>query len=279
LWSNDNDVDACNTFRWNFKHTLFECDIRGLNLKELPKVDVITAGFPCQPFSLAGNREGLKSAEGKMFFQILKVMKKLKPKVVLMENVKNIQLLDKGKTLKKILRNIKDNGYYVKFQEICTAEYTQIPQTRRRVFFVCHLQKSQSEKFKFPEPVNSPLPITDFFDKFVEKHFWFSEKKAKKFVKIIKEDNVMYKDGWYKKIYKLKQNLAPTITCSQGNLTVFKKGKRFRTFTPSEELRLQGFPENFYFPVSQSRKHELIGNAVSVPVIKLLAEAIKKSLK
>ena len=112
LWANENNDSASKTYKENFKnHNLIEKDIKDINIKKLEKVDVITAGFPCQAFSVAGYQKGFKDSRGNLFFNILDFVSQLKPKVLFLENVKNLKSHDGGKTFKVIYKTFWSNFY------------------------------------------------------------------------------------------------------------------------------------------------------------------------
>ena len=137
-WSTDNDPSASKTHKENFSHPFFEEDIYSLNAKQLEPVDVLVAGFPCQAFSVAGYRKGFEDERGNIFFQIIRVIQELseKPKIVFLENVKNIKGHDGGRTFKQIQKSLEDEGYCVFLETMNTFKHTGIPQNRERAFIV-----------------------------------------------------------------------------------------------------------------------------------------------
>jgi DNA-cytosine methyltransferase len=138
-WANEFDPSACRTYRFNHKHTLIEKDIHELAGAELPSVDVLTAGFPCQAFSVAGYRKGFQDNRGNLFFQIMRLVDEFeeKPKVLFLENVKNFKGHDGGNTFKTVCKEIESRGYSIFTQVLNTADYTDIPHNRERIFIIC----------------------------------------------------------------------------------------------------------------------------------------------
>ena len=148
-WANEYDKNACITYRHNFKHTLYEEDIWNLDPKNLKYVDVLTAGFPCQPFSVAGYRKGFEDKRGNHFFRILKYMDIIKPKVVFLENVKNLSSHDSGNTLKVIKDSLKEKGYKYFYKVLNTKDYGNIPQNRERIFIIAFNPKKVKKNKSF----------------------------------------------------------------------------------------------------------------------------------
>src|SRR5574344_2201922 len=154
-WANEIDEKACITYSANFKHLLINEDMTKVNPKELPDIDILTGGFPCQAFSVAGYRKGFKDDRGNLFFDILRYINNLQPKVVFLENVKNLTTHDGGHTFEVIQKELKSAGYYIKSNILNTAEYSDVPQNRERIYIVCFKDKNLFDKFKFPKPVKN----------------------------------------------------------------------------------------------------------------------------
>ena len=137
VWANEIDKDACKTYRLNHVSTnLIEGDVKKLNGKNLSDIDILTAGFPCQPFSLAGHGRGFEDERGKLFFEVSRLLKELRPKAFFLENVKTIASHNNGETFKTIRNEIKRAGYsFIPFI-LNAAKYTDIPQGRERIYIV-----------------------------------------------------------------------------------------------------------------------------------------------
>ncbi len=167
VWANEYDKNACITYRANFKHIMYEQDIWELDPNTLEKVDILVAGFPCQPFSLAGYRKGFNDERGNHFFRILEYINALdKPKVLLLENVKNLVSHDNGNTFKVIQEALISNGYSVKYKTLNSKDYGNIPQNRERIFIVCFRNDENETNrynhlFEFPAPIKLETKITD----------------------------------------------------------------------------------------------------------------------
>ena len=138
LWSNEFDENCNKTFRHNLNHKLYSESITDINFKKIKPVDVLVGGFPCQAFSVAGYRKGFKDERGNLFFQICRAIEELKtkPKVLMLENVKNLTGHDKGKTARVIVNSLRELGYSVFWNIFNTSVHTDIPQNRERAFIV-----------------------------------------------------------------------------------------------------------------------------------------------
>ena len=162
VFSNDFDENAKITFDLNFSE-IFETekqmvlgDIHNITASKIPDFDILCGGFPCQPFSIAGYKQGFKDENGRgnLFFDIVRILKAKKPTAFLLENVKNIKTHDKGNTIKVILEKLeKELGYFVKVKVLNTMEYGNLPQNRERIYIVGFLDKKAHDKFYFPEKV------------------------------------------------------------------------------------------------------------------------------
>ena len=159
-WANEIDKFACITYRNNFEHTLYEHDIFDLEPEKLAPIDILTGGFPCQPFSIAGYRKGFDDKRGNHFFRIMQYAEVLKPKAMLLENVKNLMSHDKGNTFKVIIETLEAMNYSVFTAVLNSKVFGNIPQNRERIFIVAFLNKSHFDNFIFPQPI--PLSLTIF---------------------------------------------------------------------------------------------------------------------
>ena len=144
-WSNENDPYSVRSFKHNYKHELYSEDIRKLNFKKIKSVDVLVGGFPCQAFSVAGYQKGFKDPRGNLFFEICRAITELPkmPKVLMLENVKNIRGHDGGKTAKVITKSLRELGYSVFWNLFNTSIHTDIPQNRERELLLFVLKMKQ----------------------------------------------------------------------------------------------------------------------------------------
>ena len=285
IWANEFDKNACITYRTNFKHKMYEDDIHNLNPNELPKVDMLAGGFPCQAFSVAGYRKGFNDTRGTLFFEIMRLVDTLKPEYLFFENVKNLEGHDNGNTFKVILNELEKRKYYVKYQVMNTCEYSNIPQNRERIYIVAFKNKDIYENFSFPKKLNKRKNIKELLDNEVDDSYYYTDKSN--FYPILKEqmksDDTIYQ---WRRIYlrENKNNLCPTLTANMGmgghNVPLVKDKKGYRKLTPRECARFQGFPEDYKLPnIANSALYKQMGNSVSVPVITAIGKEIMKAIK
>lgn len=301
-WSNELDPYACETYKNNFpQHKLIEGDIIDLPPSKLGYVDVITSGFPCQAFSIAGKQLGFKDPRGNLFFETANYIDKLRPKAFLLENVKNLRSHDNGKTIEVIRKTlVNDLNYSCKIFLLSAYEHGNIPQNRERIYIVGFREDigrpaghnylfNIKPDFDFYPP--KPTKLTNNFKQLLLKgqqdsKYYFS--KDHKYIPILKEymtsKNLMYQ--WRRKYVRTnKKGLCPTLTANMGtgghNVPLIVDNFGFRRLTPRECFNFQGFPNTFVLPktISDSKLYKQAGNSVTVPVIKRIATEIKKYLE
>lgn len=285
LWANEIDEKACVTYSTNFKHKLVNQDMTTLDPYTLPKIDILTGGFPCQAFSIAGYRKGFQDDRGNLFFDILRFIEAMQPKVIFLENVKNLTAHDNGHTFEVIQKELKNAGYYIKSNVLNTATYSDVPQNRERIYIVCFKDKKLADKFKFPKPVEKLRTIRSLLEGNVSEEF--SYKNSKYYEQLKKE--MTNKDTIYqwRRIYvrENKNNLCPTLTANMGtgghNVPLIIDNNDIRKLTPRECARFQGFPDTYKLPdnLPRSALYKQIGNSVSVPVVNAIAKNIMQVLE
>lgn len=281
LWANEIDSGASSTLQTNFKHQIFNCDIKEFSAPH--SVDVIVAGFPCQAFSIAGYQKGFKDTRGSIFFEMMRVIKSNKPSALFLENVKHLLGHNNGKTMSVIIKELKQAGYYVKYKILNTYKYSNIPQNRERLYIVGFRKKSDLSKFEFPKKVKNKHLIRDLLMSCVDDNFYYNDFKYYDEL----EKNITNKDTCYqwrrKYVRENKNNLCPTLTANMGtgghNVPLVLDDKGIRKLTPRECFKFQGFPSSFKLPkLSNSKLYKQAGNSVSVPVVKKIANNIFKVL-
>lgn len=349
VWANEIDEYACQTYRANFRHTLLEGDINliinpvsaepksiknedyYLRLQEKllsEKIDILNGGFPCQAFSIAGERKGFDDERGNLFWSIINVVTMLgkkfeKPRVLFLENVKNLMTHDKGNTYRVIKGEIEKLGYTVKEKVLNTMYFSSLPQNRERIYIVCFRDKQDADKFTMFDKIDgfkrsftkqerirqikdiieygNEIPEKYYYTKSKYPHYFITEDEYKSLnrtngvrINLDEDINEMYefyqvRRGMY--VRKNMNGVCPTLTANMGtgghNVPLIKDNKGVRKLSPAETLRLQGFPAGQGFimpsefkgkPFGDSYLYKQAGNAVSVPVIQLIAEEILKVL-
>jgi DNA (cytosine-5)-methyltransferase 1 len=283
--SNEIDKSASITFRSNNSHLLIEGDIHDLSHKEFPQgLTVLAGGFPCQPFSVAGYRKGFQDDRGNVFWQIHRIYNKVKPEVVFLENVKNLKNHDNGKTYNVIEEALRDSGYHVRSSVLNAKDYSQVPQNRERIYILAFKSKVAAENFEFPKKLEKSSSIEGFldFDTRVDEKFYYTSKTPfySELKKQVTEVGRIYQ--WRRQyVRENKSGVSPTLTANMGmgghNVPIILTTHGIRKLTPNECFRLMGF-EKFNLPegMTQSQLYKQAGNSVVVPVIKRLAQQIKK---
>jgi len=284
--SNDFDKNAKITYDFNFSDKMLLEDIQKISTAKIPSFDILCGGFPCQPFSIAGYRQGFKDVEGRgnLFFDIVRILKAKKPKAIFLENVKNLKTHDKGNTLSVIYNKLEKLGYKVTDKVLNTMEYGNLPQNRERIYIVGFLNKRVFNKFEFP----SKIPLTKTIHNCLEENevddkYYYNNKPIYEKIKddIIKKDTVYQ---WRRKyVRENKKGVCPTLTANMGtgghNVPIILNSKGIRKLTPRECANFQGFPKNYKLPnIANSHLYKQIGNSVSIPVVQRIAENINLAL-
>jgi DNA (cytosine-5)-methyltransferase 1 len=279
VFANDFDKNCKLTYDLNFnKPKLDTEDIWKIDIDKIPDFDVLLAGFPCQPFSIAGYRKGFRDEKGRgnLFFRIAEILETKKPQALLLENVKNLKSLDNGKTFKIIIKTLENLGYYVKYAVLNSATYGNIPQNRERIFIVGFLDKSKYNQFDFPKPIKLTKTFKEFVSNEVDSKYYYNDKPLFDKIKSdITSENTVYQ--WrHTYVRANKSGLVPTLTANMGtgghNVPIIKTPKGIRKLTPRECFLLQGFPPTFKLPnIADSKLYHQAGNSVTVPVVERIA--------
>lgn len=287
VFMNDKCRNSKKIIEKNFDENNFVlADLNNFDIKKIPEHDILCAGFPCQPFSLAGQKKGFNDKRSNIFWRIIDIIKLKNPKIILLENVKNLKSHNKNKTFKIIIQELKKQKYYIKYHVLNTCVYSKLPQNRERIFIICFKEKENYEKFSFDFARMKNNPIYSFLETNVPEKYYYNERYKvwsiikKNVIKSISE-NVVYQ---YRRTFvrENKNSVCPTLTANMGsgghNVPLIKDEIGIRKLTPRECFRLQGFPDDYVFPkISDGALYKLVGNSVSLPIIKLIRDAIIKS--
>jgi len=283
VWANEIDESACKTYRLNLgSDYLVQGDIKAIDSSDIPDMDILTAGFPCQAFSIAGYRKGFEDERGALFFEIMRVINAKRPRAVFIENVKNLVKHDKGNTFNNIIYCLKDSGYMIKHAILNTKDYGNVPQNRERIYIVGFRNESDYKSFEFPSETKLTNNIHDITDRSEKKEDYFYYGKSSKYYTKL-EEGMTNPDTVYqwRRVY-LRENMSgvcPTLTANMGtgghNVPLIKDDHGIRKLTPEECMGFQGFPKCFKFPdIARSMKYKQAGNSVSVPVVTKIAQNI-----
>ena len=260
VFASEWDSDCRKTYKANFTKTCpdifvndknYVGDITKVDPNDIPDHDVICAGFPCQPFSQAGQKRGFEDTRGTLFFNVANIMKIKKPKAVFLENVRGLFSHDGGKTFEVIKNTILELGYKFHYQIVKASDFN-CPQHRPRLYMICFRNDIDDSAFAFPQPVPLTKNMSWVFDgATVNKEIGFTLRVGGKSSPITDRRNW---DGY------------------------IVDGKE-RRVGPKEGKRMQGFPDDFEFPVSKSAAMKQLGNSVAIPAIQAVGAEMIKTIK
>jgi DNA (cytosine-5)-methyltransferase 1 len=281
-----NDMMKCSKKIYELNHPshIFTLqDLNKINVNDIPNHNLLCGGFPCQPFSIAGEKKGFDDKRSNVFWKIIEILEKHKPEIIILENVKNLKSHDNGNTYKVIEEKLQEIGYYIKNSVLDTSKITSIPQHRERIYIVGFRNKQKYDLFNFEFEEQNKREIIEFLEEDIDDKYYYSD-RFKVFEEIEKgitktiSENVLYQ---YRRFYvrENKSNCCPTLTANMGggghNVPLLKDEKGIRKLTPRECFNLQGFPSNYKLPdICDSELYKLAGNAVSVPVVELIVNKL-----
>jgi len=277
VFSSEIDKFAIKTYKANFGETPHG-DITEIDAKDIPDHDILVAGFPCQAFSQAGKKLGFDDIRGTLFFDVARIIREKRPKAFLLENVKNIVSHDKGRTFSVIIDTLKELGYHVD-PALLKAKDFGLPQNRERVYIVGFDKKQVSnyKDFVMPLPPKTKTLVGSILEKNVDKKYTISDKLWQGHQRR-KLEHREKGNGFGFSLFNKKSEYTNTISARYykdgSEILIEQKGKNPRKITPKEASRLQGFPENFIIPVSDTQAYKQFGNSVSVPVVNAVAKKI-----
>lgn len=296
------DEFAQKTYKANFEDS-FEIagDITKIDEKEIPAFDICLAGFPCQAFSLAGHRMGFDDnykglCRGTLFMDVARICEYHKPKVIFCENVKGLVIHDKGRTFKIICKTFEDLGYKVFYQVLNSKNYG-VPQNRERIYIVAFRNDIAPNNFIFPDIVDDSKRLLDIREeKPVPAKYYLSDV----YLETLRRHKARHKSKGNGFGYEIRDwsDIAGAIVCGgmgrERNLVIDKRQKDLvptthikgninkegvRKMTPREWARLQGFPDSFVLPLTDTHLYKQFGNSVTVNVIEAIANKIKEVLE
>lgn len=293
VYSSDWDEFAQQTYNHNFNE-IPKGDITQISAEDIPRHDVLCAGFPCQAFSVSGKQGGFSDTRGTLFFDIARIAAELKPKVIFLENVRNFVRHDSGRTFLTVKNVLTELGYRF-FYAILDSSHFGVPQHRPRVYIVCFRDDINIKNFIFPKPTYQEINLNDILENDIDTSDYEIDRTDivitgnKKLVsgnlvggKLLQSVRVgtISKGGQGERIYS-PYGHAITLSAYGGGIAA-KTGAYLingvvRRLTTRECLRIQGFPENYSFPghTPQGQIYKMCGNSVSVPVIKRIFEQIQ----
>lgn len=230
---------------------------------------MLCAGFPCQPFSIIGSRQGFADPRGTLFFEIARIIREKKPKVVLLENVKQLSSINNGETLLNIIDTLEQIGYHVDYK-ILNALNFGVPQKRERILIVA--TRADIGKFPWPEEKIAMKPLKSILEKNPDpKHFVSGKiKRSRMESHTPKVSPSIWHENKSGNISSHPFSCALRAGASYNYLLVDGE----RRLTPREMLRLQGFPDSFEIVCADTQTRKQAGNAVPVPMVKAVLERL-----
>lgn len=269
------------TYFENFKE-IPAGDITQIDVKDIPKHDILLAGFPCQPFSHAGRKLGFEDIRGTLFFDIARIVKAKRPKMILLENVKGFKGHDKGNTFSVVARTLESLGYEVN-SKILNARDFGVPQNRERIYIVAiDRKKTEKDLFVFPEPLSKKKKLGDILEKKVHEKYTISNRLWSGHKRRLREHKAKG-NGFGYSLFNSDSEYTSTISARYykdgSEILIEQKNNNPRKLTPREAARLQGFPDSFKIPVSDAQAYRQFGNSVAIPVVSAIAREMVKLLK
>ena len=290
VFSSDMDPHAQEIYQKNWGEKP-KGDITQIDARDIPEHDLLCAGFPCQAFSISGNRGGFSDARGTMLYEILRIVSHHNPGILLLENVKNYLTHDNGRTLKTTIQLLEDSGYRVFYSLLNSSRYG-VPQKRERVYFVCFRKDKIVIDFQFPEPTDEDFVLEDILlpnndsrlkELFIER----SDLKLKKDFPSERQNRPLRigtvgKGGQGERVYSPKGH-AITLSAFGGGIGaktgMYMIDDKIRRLHPVECARIMGFADDFQLHDRPNVSYKQFGNSVAVPVVKKIVTSILKSIQ
>lgn len=279
VFTSEWDKFAQKTYRVNFGEEP-KGDITKIEASDIPDFDILLGGFPCQPFSQAGLKKGFSDTRGTLFFEIERILKEKRPKAFLLENVKQLKGHDKGRTLRVILEHLDNLNYYHKYAILRAGDFG-VPQNRERIYIIGldrdYFNLPENYDFEFPEPTYERTRLGDILEHNVDEKYTISDSLWEGHQRRKKEHKEKG-NGFGYSLFNEDSPYTNTISARYykdgSEILIEQKGKNPRKLTPRECARLQGFPEQFIIPVSDTQAYKQFGNSVAVPVVRAVARRL-----
>lgn len=295
-------IGWCEIDKWSQKtyqacfdtsHDWFWPDARTLPVDQMPSFDVLTAGWPCQSFSIAGERRGFEDTRGTLVYEVFRILQGRKPRAFLLENVKGLVSKPMRDREFKIILEIlnKDLGYQV-YWKILNSKDFGVPQNRERVYIVGFREHS-FEDFNWPKPMPLQTKLRDVLEKDVPERYYLSDRMLQYLLRHLEKNKLSGKSGFGAKLLTLNDDISVEVPATYYKgpggagrpavVTYNRDSVLFRKLTPSECFRLQGFPEDYIIKainsgVSDTQLYKQAGNAVTVPVVEAIGRQIQERM-
>ena len=288
VYSNEWDVPVQKVYADNFGD-IPEGDITKVDEKTVPNHDILCAGFPCQAFSISGKQRGFEDSRGTLFFDVARIIKEKKPKIVFMENVKNFVSHDGGRTLSVVKATMEELGYTFFYKVLNAVDYG-VPQKRERIYMVCFRNDLNITSFAYPKPFKLTRHVEDVLlnDNELIKNLYVNRsdmymndvidnKYSNKSIRL----GIVNKGGQGERIYSTK-GIAVTLSAHGGGIFAKTGGYlidgKTRRLHPRECARLMGFPDSYKICSNNNQAYKQFGNSVIIDVLQLIAVEIGKTI-
>ena len=284
VFTSEWDSFAQKTYAINFGGEIAG-DITKVNPESIPDFDILLGGFPCQPFSQAGLHKGFSDTRGTLFFDIERIIQIKRPKAFLLENVKQLKGHDKGRTYQVIEEHLKALNYSVTAKVLRAGDFG-VPQNRERIYIVGfdreYYNLDEDYAFEFPNPPKTKTRLGDILEPMVDEKYTISQRLYDGHLRR-KEEHKKKGNGFGFSLFNADSEYTNTLSARYykdgSEILIEQPGDLPRKLTPRECARLQGFPEDFIIPVSDTRAYKQFGNSVAVPVIRAIAKNIINEMK
>ncbi len=305
IFSSEIDKQCELTYRENFGEDFSHYDISTLDENKVPKSDIICAGFPCQPFSIAGNRSGFNDIRSNVFFDLMRIVKKTKPKVVFLENVPNLKTHDKGKSFNLILSELESAGY-THYNEVLDSKFFNIPQSRKRVYIIAFRNDLNITEFNFTKKNDkivtirdiliqndNSIPISEKWENYIDLYtnkkklaeIKFNVPKTRKILERkdidadIKDCIFQIRSSGIRALSLDKPFPTFAVSVSGGGAMIPVLSKEKRHLSLREIARIMGYPDSYIFPVSRTNAIKQLSNSVCPPIIESIGKDIINTIQ
>ena len=289
VYSSEWDIPVQMVYAENFGDVP-EGDITQIDENNIPDFDILCAGFPCQAFSISGKQRGFDDSRGTLFFDVARIVKAKRPKIVFMENVKNFATHDGGKTLEVVRGTMEELGYTF-YQKVLNAVDYGIPQKRERIYMVCFRNDLEINDFNYPKPFELTRYVEDFLlddeemvkDLYVDRPDTYyngveDDQYSNKSIRL----GIVNKGGQGERIYSTK-GIAVTLSAYGGGVFAKTGGYlvngKTRKLHPRECARIMGYPDSYKISNSSNQAYKQFGNSVVIDVLQLIAVEIGKVME
>lgn len=288
VYSSEWDKAVQEVYYKNF-NVMPDGDITKVDEKNIPVHDILCAGFPCQAFSISGKQRGFDDSRGTLFFDVARIVRYHKPKIIFLENVKNFAAHDNGNTLKVVVTTLEELGYNVYYKVLNSVDYG-IPQKRERIYIVCFRKDIDNKKFTFPTKSKLEKHVIDFLEEnpdvtiYNEKKYpiIYNGKLDNEFSNKMIRLGIVNKGGQGERIYSIK-GIAATLSAYGGG--VFAKTGGYlvngivRRLSPRECARIMGYPDTYKITNNKTEAYKQFGNSVVIDVLQYIVLEITKTIE